>query len=95
MAHEYTLFSQSTHYRPICTRAALVPTRKRSFAAAATAACTERLQLVAKVRALPNNGFPHEEQIGRAIYLSGAPANVCILTREPPEIFNLRAHHRD
>lgn len=55
-------------------------------------ACTLRSQLVAKVRASPNNGFPHEEQIGGTIYLSGTLANVCILTRKPPQIFNLRAH---
>lgn len=61
-------------------------------AAAVESACTQRSQLVAKVRASPNNGFPHEEQIGGTIYLSGALANVCILTREPPQIFNLRAH---
>lgn len=54
-------------------------------------ACTQRSQLVAKVRASPNNGFPHGEQIGGTIYLSGAPANVRILTREQPRIFNLRA----
>ena len=35
-------------------------------------ACTRYLQLVAKVRVPPNNGFAHEEQISRTIYLPGA-----------------------
>lgn len=93
MTYEHTLFlrlriaERFVHARRSCSR---------SFTVAATAAvlpaCTQRSQLVAKVRASPNNGFPHEEQIGGTIYLSGALANVCILTREPPQIFNLRAH---
>lgn len=35
-------------------------------------ACTRYLQLVAKVRVPPNNGFAHEEQISGTIYLPGA-----------------------
>lgn len=89
------------HYFRIYARAErFVHTRARArarnvfqkFQNVAMRACTLRSQLVAKVRASPNNGFPHEEQIGGTIYLSGTLANVCILTRKPPQIFNLRAH---
>lgn len=44
-------------------------------------ACTQYLQLVAKVRVPPNNGFAHEEQISGTIYLPGAPYEcVCSYT---------------
>lgn len=91
MAHEYTLFS---HLRTGRTVRAHARARNvfQKFQNVAMRACTLRSQLVAKVRASPNNGFPHEEQIGGTIYLSGTLANVCILTRKPPQIFNLRAH---
>jgi len=44
-------------------------------------ACARYLQLVAKVRVPPNNGFTHEEQINEAMYLSDAPCGcVCSYT---------------
>lgn len=85
MAHEYTLFSRlRTTDRMHCFHRvrARVRRREKFHSRARARACTQRLQLVAKVRASPNNGFPHEEQIGGAIYLSGALAYLCILTRE-------------
>lgn len=86
LASNYTRCARVREVSPAAAPA--TPRRAR----ASERAHTQRSQLVAKVRASPNNGFPHEEQIGGTIYLSGALANVCILTREPPRIFNSRAH---
>lgn len=77
MAHEYTLFS---HLRTGRTVRAHAHARNvfQKFQNVAMRACTLRSQLVAKVRASPNNGFPHEEQIGGTIYLSGTLAWTCV-----------------